>query len=67
MMIIVAPLFLMVTIYARNPEMTKPLAPSFVKVSFYVFGLYVVLQYILLVFDHLRISKDFAFSGFRNT
>lgn len=47
------PCVLILVIYGHNPTMTKPLAPTFVSVSFYVYVLYSFLYYVLLVFDHL--------------
>jgi hypothetical protein len=47
------PCALILVVYATNPAMTKPLSERFVTLSYIVYLLYVVLYYILLVFDHL--------------
>lgn len=48
------PCVVILIVYARNPAMSKPLAPGFVNLSFAVYGLYAALYYVLLVFDHLE-------------
>lgn len=51
--VIIVPCFLIIVIYATNPAMQRPLSNGLVNVSYFVYGLYVSLYYILLVFDHL--------------
>ncbi len=52
MFLVLVPSFLIVIIYAIDPTMSRPLKPGFVKISFLVYALYVILYYVLLVFDH---------------
>ena len=54
MLVIFVPCVLIIIIYSTNPGMATPLAPTFVHLSFLIYGLYAVLYYILLVFDHLE-------------
>jgi len=54
MFFVFVPSILIFVIYALDPTMSKPLRPAFVTASFVVYLLYVVLYYILLVFDHIE-------------
>jgi Na+-transporting NADH:ubiquinone oxidoreductase subunit NqrB len=54
MFIALVPCILIIGIYLLDPSMTKPLAPSLVRTSFWIYGLYIVLYYILLVFDNFQ-------------
>ena len=54
MFLIWVPSILIILIYALNPMMAEPLKPNLVRASFWVYGLYVVLYYVLLVFDNLE-------------
>jgi hypothetical protein len=54
MFIIWAPSTLIILIYALNPTMSVPLKPTFVHASFLIYFLYLLLYYILLVFDNLE-------------
>jgi hypothetical protein len=54
MFLILVPSILIIVIYAIDPAMSKPLRPSLVTVSYWVYLLYAALYYILLVFDHLE-------------
>jgi hypothetical protein len=54
MFLIWVPSVLIILIYALDPTLSVPLKPNFVQASFWVYGLYVVLYYVLLVFDNLE-------------
>lgn len=54
MLFIFAPFVLILIIYSVNPTMTKPLSAGFVTTSYVVYALYVLVYYVLLVFDHLE-------------
>jgi hypothetical protein len=54
MFAIFVPSILIILIYALDPSMSKPLKPELAKASFYIYLLYVVLYYVLLVFDNLE-------------
>jgi hypothetical protein len=54
MFLILVPAIVIVVVYAYDPTMSKPLDPGLVKTSFFIYALYVLLYYILLVFDHLE-------------
>jgi hypothetical protein len=54
MLFIWIPSVLILLIYALNPTLSVPLKPSFVHASYLVYALYVVLYYVLLVFDNLE-------------
>jgi hypothetical protein len=53
-LLVFVPSVLIVIIYSIEPSMSKPLSHGFVGASFAVYLLYVVLYYVLLVFDHLE-------------
>jgi hypothetical protein len=54
MFLIWVPSVVIILIYALNPKMSTPLKPTFVDASFLIYGLYVILYYVLLVFDNLE-------------
>jgi len=54
MFFVFVPSIVIIIIYAMNPGMSKPLLPSLVNASIYIYLLYALLYYILLVFDHLE-------------
>lgn len=54
MFLIWVPSVLIILVYALDPTLSVPLKPNFVRASFWVYGLYVVLYYVLLVFDNLE-------------
>jgi hypothetical protein len=54
MFLIWVPSVLIILIYALDPKLSIPLKPSFVHASYLIYGLYVVLYYVLLVFDNLE-------------
>ena len=46
--------FLCLLIYGIDPSLSKPLNPVLVRVSIYIYGIYLVMYYALLVFKMLR-------------
>jgi hypothetical protein len=54
MFLIWIPSVLIILIYALDPTLSVPLKHNFVQASFCIYGLYVVLYYVLLVFDNLE-------------
>lgn len=46
--------FLCLLVYSFDPNLTKPLNPVLVKISIWIYGVYVLMYYALLVFKMLR-------------
>lgn len=46
--------FLCVLIYSVDPALSKPLNPTLIKISIWVYGAYLAMYYTLLVFKMLR-------------
>jgi amino acid transporter len=46
--------FLCVLIYSVDPTLSKPLNPVLVKISIWIYGIYLLMYYTLLVFKMLR-------------
>ena len=57
MLLILLPSILILIVYSFDPAMSKPLTTKLVIISMGVYALYVVLYYVLLVFDHLEVPN----------
>jgi amino acid transporter len=53
MLLVLVPAALILIVYSFDPSMSKPLSQRLVRISVVVYLLYVVLYYVLLVFDNL--------------